>query len=107
MKATEATFLSLLKKSPQFVIPIYQRTYSWTEKECRQLWEDILRCGSNDKISVHFVGSIVYIESGLSQVTHQTPLLVIDGQQRLTTVSLLLAALAEAVGDGEPFDGFS
>ena len=47
------------------------------------------------------------IESGLSQVTHQSPLLVIDGQQRLTTVSLLLAALAKAVGDGEPFDGFS
>lgn len=107
MKATEAKLLDFLKKSPQFVIPIYQRTYSWTEKECRQLWDDIVRCGSSDKIAVHFVGSIVYIESGLSQVTHQAPLLVIDGQQRLTTVSLLLAALAKAVGDGEPFDGFS
>lgn len=107
MKATEAKLLDLLKKSPQFVIPIYQRTYSWTEKECRQLWDDVVRCGSSDKIVVHFVGSIVYVESGLSQVTHQAPLLVIDGQQRLTTVSLLLAALAEAVGDSEPFDGFS
>ncbi len=107
MKATEAKLLDFLKKSPQFVIPIYQRTYSWTEKECRQLWDDIVRCGSSDKIAVHFVGSIVYVESGLSQVTHQAPLLVIDGQQRLATVSLLLAALAKAVGDGEPFDGFS
>jgi uncharacterized protein with ParB-like and HNH nuclease domain len=107
MKATEAKLLDFLKKSPQFVIPIYQRTYSWTEKECRQLWDDIVRCGSNDKIAVHFVGSIVYIESGLSQVTHQAPLLVIDGQQRLTTVTLVLAALADAVADGEPFDGFS
>jgi uncharacterized protein with ParB-like and HNH nuclease domain/predicted transport protein len=107
MKATEATLLNFLKKSPQFVIPIYQRTYSWTEKECRQLWDDIVRCGSSDKIAVHFVGSIVYVECGLSQVTHQAPLLVIDGQQRLTTVSLLLAALAKAVGDDEPFDGFS
>lgn len=107
MKATEAKLLDFLKKSPQFVIPIYQRTYSWTEKECRQLWDDIVRCGSSDKIAVHFVGSIVYIESGLSQVTHQAPLLVIDGQQRLTTVSLLLAALAVAVADNEPFDGFS
>lgn len=107
MKATEAKLLDFLKKSPQFVIPIYQRTYSWTEKECRQLWDDIVRCGGNDKIAVHFVGSIVYVESGLSQVTHQAPLLVIDGQQRLTTVSLLLAALAKAVGDTEPFDGFS
>ncbi len=107
MKATEAKLLDFLKKSPQFVIPIYQRTYSWTEKECRQLWDDVMRCGSSDRIAVHFVGSIVYIESGLSQVTHQAPLLVIDGQQRLTTVSLLLAALAVAVGDAEPFDGFS
>ena len=107
MKATEAKLLDFLKKSPQFVIPIYQRTYSWTEKECRQLWDDIVRCGSSDKITVHFVGSIVYVESGLSQVTHQAPLLVIDGQQRLTTVSLLLAALAKAVAESEPFDGFS
>lgn len=107
MKATEAKLLDFLKKSPQFVIPIYQRTYSWTEKECRQLWEDIVRCGKNDRIPVHFIGSIVYVESGLSQVTHQAPLLVIDGQQRLTTVSLLLTALAEAVGEAEPFDGFS
>lgn len=107
MKATEAKFLDFLKKSPQFVIPIYQRTYSWREKECRQLWDDIVRSGSNDRIAVHFVGSIVYVESGLSQVTHQSPLLVIDGQQRLTTVSLLLAALAKAVANSEPFDGFS
>lgn len=107
MKATEAKLLAFLKKSPQFVIPIYQRTYSWTEKECRQLWDDIIRTGKNDAISVHFVGSIVYIEEGLSQVTHQAPLLVIDGQQRLTTVTLLLAALANALGDEEPVDGFS
>ena len=106
MKASEAKFLDFLKKSPQFEIPIYQRTYSWTEKECRQLWEDILRCGKNDAIQVHFVGSIVYVESGLSQVTHLSPLLVIDGQQRLTTVTLLLAALAEVAGEQELFDGF-
>ena len=107
MKATEAKLLDFLKKSPQFVIPIYQRTYSWTEKECLQLWDDVVRAGSDDQISVHFVGSIVYIETGLSQVTHQSPLLVIDGQQRLTTVTLLLAALAKALGDTEPVDGFS
>jgi uncharacterized protein with ParB-like and HNH nuclease domain/predicted transport protein len=107
MKATEAKLLDFLKKSPQFVIPIYQRTYSWTDKECRQLWEDIVRTGSNDAVSAHFVGSIVYIEKGLYQVTSQSPLLVIDGQQRLTTVTLLIAALARALGDTEPVDGFS
>ncbi len=107
MKATEAKLLSFLQKSPQFVIPIYQRTYSWTDKQCRQLWDDILRAGSSDTIAVHFIGSIVYVEQGLSQITHQAPLLVIDGQQRLTTLSLLLEALARALGDAEPVDGFS
>ena len=62
MKATEAKLLGFMKKSPQFVIPIYHRTYSWTEKECRQLWDDIVRCGSSDKIAVHFIGSIVYVK---------------------------------------------
>ena len=107
MKATEAKLLSFLQKSPQFIIPIYQRTYSWTEKQSRQLWDDIVRAGSSDAIAVHFIGSIVYVEQGLSQVTHQAPLLVIDGQQRLTTVSLLIEALARALGDTEPVDGFS
>ena len=108
MKATEAKLLDFLKKSPQFIIPIYQRTYSWTETECRQLWDDILRTGHDDRIHAHFVGSIVYIEKGLYQVSSQSPLLVIDGQQRLTTVSLILEALARALPEGaEPVDGFS
>ena len=107
MKATEARFVEFLEKSPQFVIPIYQRTYSWTERECRQLWNDILRTGSNDAIAAHFVGSIVYIQKGLYQVARQSELLVIDGQQRLTTVMLILEALARRVGDREPLDGFS
>ena len=107
MKATEAGLLEFLKRSPQFVIPIYQRTYSWTEQECRQLWDDILRTGRDDTISGHFVGSIVYIEKGLYQVMNPSSLLVIDGQQRLTTVSLILEALAREVGDAEPVEGFS
>jgi len=107
MKATEAKLLEFLKKSPQFVIPIYQRTYSWGERECRQLWDDILRTGRNDAVSAHFVGSIVYVEKGLYNVSSQSPLLVIDGQQRLTTLTLLIEALARSLGDSEPIDGFS
>lgn len=108
MKATEAKLLSVIQRAPQFVIPIYQRTYSWTAKECRQLWDDVLRAGREDAITVHFLGSVVYVEEGLSQVSGRSPLLVIDGQQRLTTVMLLLAALRDALGpDEEPVDGFS
>lgn len=112
MKATESNLLEFIKKSPQFIIPIYQRTYSWTEKECRQLWNDIFRAGTRDDISAHFVGSVVYIQDGLYQVTAQSSLQVIDGQQRLTTISLILAALAEAIeslpeDQREPLEGFS
>ena len=107
MKATETNLLSFLKKSSQFSVPIYQRTYSWTESQCRQLWDDILRAGRNDDISAHFVGSIVYIERGVYSISIHSPLLVIDGQQRLTTVSLIIEALARRLGESEPLDGFS
>lgn len=112
MKATETKLIGFLKNAPQFVIPIYQRTYSWTEKECRQLWDDVIRTGKNDKLTDHFVGSIVYIQRGQSNQTIQEPLLVIDGQQRLTTLTLLLAALANAIAkesenNQEPVESFS
>ncbi len=107
MKAVETKLVAFLKKSPQFVIPIYQRTYNWSEKECLQLWDDIVRTGNNEKINAHFVGSIVYVEKGLYNVSGHNPLLVIDGQQRLTTVNLLIEALARALGETEPIEGFS
>ncbi len=107
MKATEANLLAFLRKSPQFNIPIFQRTYSWTESQCSQLWDDILRAGDDENIPAHFVGSIVYIEKGLYQVSSQSPLLVIDGQQRLTTVTLIIEALARHLEDREPIKGFS
>ena len=110
MKATEANLLKFLRKSPQFVIPIYQRNYAWTESQCRQLWADLMRAGRDEKVQAHFIGSIVYVERGLSSVTSQEALLVIDGQQRLTTSTLLIAALAkhfETQGLGELLEAFS
>jgi uncharacterized protein with ParB-like and HNH nuclease domain/predicted transport protein len=107
MRADATKFLNFLHKANQFVIPIYQRNYSWDEKQCQQLWEDILRVGSNESIPLHFVGSIVYVHSSQSTVAVGAPLLVIDGQQRLTTLTILLEALARALGDSEPLDGFS
>jgi uncharacterized protein with ParB-like and HNH nuclease domain len=110
VKATEANLLKFLRKSPQFVIPIYQRSYSWTAAQCRQLWADVIRAGRDDKVEAHFMGSIVYVERGLSTVTSQEALLVIDGQQRLTTSTLLIAALAkhfETEGVTEVLDTFS
>lgn len=107
MKATETTLLEFLKNADWCAIPIYQRTYSWDNQSCKQLWEDILRAGENDNVRYYFIGSIVYIEKGLSQVTNQEPRLVIDGQQRLTSVSLIIEALARQIGPANPVEGFS
>lgn len=107
MKASEARFLDFLKKSMRLVIPIYQRNYSWTEKQCEQLWDDVIRAGEGPASGLHFVGSVVYVQEGLAGIMDQS-WLVIDGQQRLTTVSLLLEALARAIPEEqEPVEGFS
>jgi uncharacterized protein with ParB-like and HNH nuclease domain/predicted transport protein len=107
MKASEARFLDFLKKSMRLVIPIYQRNYSWTEKQCEQLWDDVIRAGEGPDSGLHFVGSVVYVQEGLTGIMDQS-WLVIDGQQRLTTVSLLLEALARAIPEEqEPVEGFS
>ena len=101
MKAVEANFLKFLKKSDQLEVPIYQRTYSWTRPECLQLWSDIVRA-SDKKVAGHFIGSIVYIDTGIYQVRGANAIEIIDGQQRLTTLSLLLLALTRALdGDGD------
>jgi uncharacterized protein with ParB-like and HNH nuclease domain/predicted transport protein len=113
MKANESKLLALMHKTVQFMVPIYQRKYSWGASECRQLWNDIIRTGKDDAISAHFIGSIVYIQKDLSSTTtYQSPLLVIDGQQRLTTITLLLLALIRTLGslpeeENEPIEGFS
>ncbi len=97
MKATEANFIQFLAGKHQFIIPIYQRTYSWSLIQCQQLWDDILRVAQKPEIPGHFIGSIVYIQQGIYQSSAIPQLLVIDGQQRLTTLSILLAALGEAI----------
>jgi len=95
MKAVESNLFRFLEGTKQFVIPIYQRTYSWSKPQCEQLWNDIIKAGSDENIPGHFIGSVVYIEKGIYQVSSVNQLLVIDGQQRLTTLSLLLLALAK------------
>lgn len=106
MHAEESNLLDFLKKATQFTIPIFQRTYSWGSEEVTQLWDDIIRTGKNENIKSHFIGSIVYIFQEKNDIVFQSAM-VIDGQQRLTTISLLLEALARYVGEDEPIDGFS
>ena len=61
MKAQDLPFTQLLEGSKQFIIPIFQRTYSWDIGNCEQLWNDIIRVGSNNGLNSHFIGSAVYI----------------------------------------------
>ena len=96
MKADARSALEFISTNRQFTIPIYQRTYSWTQTQCEQLWEDILRVGGSDQPLEHFIGSVVYILDGHD---HEAGCLVIDGQQRLTTLTLLLIALSNALGE--------
>jgi len=112
MKAVDANLLDLLKVTSQFEVPIYQRAYAWGEDECEQLWKDILRAGANPKLGSHFTGSVVYVEKAAGTSTSQAASLIIDGQQRVTTVSLILAILAAHLekaeaGNKEPIEGFS
>ncbi|GAA7431680.1 hypothetical protein ckin106_07590 [Helicobacter pylori] len=98
MEAKEATLSGFFEENQnnQFVIPIYQRLYSWEKEHCKQLWDDIIKIGGNDEMNGHFIGSILYVRDGN---THSSPLLIIDGQQRLTTITLLLIALRNHSSD--------
>ncbi len=96
MKAINQAFTTLIGGSRQFVIPVFQRDYSWTPEQCEQLWTDVLRAGESAVAASHFMGSIVYVSTGLPAATFQQ-WLVIDGQQRLTTLSLLLTALRDHI----------
>ena len=97
MKAQENQFLPFLNGKKQFIIPIYQRTYSWQREQCQQLWDDIVRAGTDQEMPGHFIGSVVYIQQGIMLFGNVPQFLLIDGQQRLATLMLLLTALAEKV----------
>ncbi|HET7268631.1 MAG TPA: DUF262 and DUF1524 domain-containing protein [Oleiagrimonas sp.] len=92
MKAQDLPFTQLLQGAKQFIIPIFQRAYSWEIGHCQQLWDDIVRVGSHAELDSHFIGSAVYIPEQETSAAI-TRWLVIDGQQRITTLSLLLLAL--------------
>ena len=97
MKAIHADLLTFLDGTKQFQVPIFQRRYDWKEKECKQLWDDVLRVGENEDIPSYFLGSIVSMQHGIYHASGITQLLLIDGQQRLATLSLLLSALGRAI----------
>ena len=90
MKANEINFNRFLSQSDtQFIIPVYQRNYDWAHPQCKQLLDDVLEIGENDKSQAHFIGSIVYVHDDVYSASGIRELTVIDGQQRLTTITIL------------------
>lgn len=98
MKADTIRLLDLLAQSKAiFEIPVYQRNYEWREEQCRQLFKDILLAAKEQK--PHFTGAVVYVEESGPNMSHIYN--IIDGQQRLTSCSLLLKAIADTSNDEE------
>ena len=96
MQAINNPFVSIINGNKQFIIPVFQRDYSWTTEQCGQIWNDVVRSGGGDDGS-HFMGSFVYVAGNTGAVF--STWLVIDGQQRLTTLTLLLIALRDHIRD--------
>ena len=91
MEANKRRYTELVGGSVQFVIPVFQRDYKWDQEHCQQLWDDIQRVAEGVDDAEHFFGPIVYV-STQGQSAAFTKWLLIDGQQRMTTVMLLMAA---------------
>lgn len=97
MQADAIPLLTLLYNQTQFVIPVFQRDYSWTEAQCQKLLDDVLRVAAEADGAAHFIGSVVYTRGG-GHGAGFPQWMVIDGQQRLTTCTVLLAVLRNLMG---------
>ena len=106
MHTSETLLLDFIRQSPQFRIPVNQRRYAWTRRHCRQLWDDILDAGERQDVREHFLGPIMYVAAVDPLNAHWAPFMVYDGQQRLTTITLILKALSRHLKDDNAPDGF-
>ena len=93
MKANEIRVQDFLSANKtRFVIPIYQRNYDWTTSQCKLLLDDILNMGTSDE-TAHFVGSVVFVHDDIYTSSKIKELSIIDGQQRITTLTLIYLAI--------------
>jgi uncharacterized protein with ParB-like and HNH nuclease domain len=95
MKAVDVQFMDLIKQDLQFKTPIFQRVYDWREKHSGTLFKDIHSLLNNPNIAIHFMGSIVYITEKEQNASGTKEYLLIDGQQRVTTFTLIFLILEE------------
>lgn len=93
MKAAIQTLGHVLYAPSQYVIPVFQRNYRWERPQWDKLWASLTEIQQPDKTGNHFMGFLVFVQGGVAQPGQNTRFHLIDGQQRLTTTSLLLAAI--------------
>ena len=98
MQAYQEVFTNLINGNTQYIIPVFQRDYSWSEPQCKQLWDDILNAAAGSSGQGHFIGSFVHMAADDSAPAF-TRWLVVDGQQRLTTIVIILTALRDYLKD--------
>ena len=99
MEAKVDKVLEFLKSVDKISIPIYQRLYSWEREQCIQLLKDVISVGKHEKQATHFMGSIIFFQVSEHPTRKEKEIFIIDGQQRLTTITLLIAAVAEITKD--------
>ena len=107
MQANDLPILDFIRNAFQLGLSLYQRRYDWTTDHCDRLLEDALRTGSDSAIDNHYVGTITTMLPPDAKRTASHPLTVIDGQQRLATLSLLLGAIAQNIPGADAPDGFT
>ena len=94
MKANETQLQPLLEGTKQYIIPLFQRTYSWTKRQWNELWRDLMDVYASETKREHFMGAIVTMPVEM-QPQGVSKYLLIDGQQRLTTIFIILAAIRD------------
>ena len=101
MQAAQTTLRKMIEGTHQYIVPLYQRAYSWEKRQWQDLWDDLTELCEIDAPSTHFLGSLVTMQTS-SVPEGVSKYLLIDGQQRLTTIFVLLALLRDrARRDGE------
>jgi uncharacterized protein with ParB-like and HNH nuclease domain len=97
MKAESTNLQVLIEGKKQFIVPLFQRPYTWKRKDWEMLFEDLAWLYENNEIDTHFMGSIVTIPMASAPQNKINKFLLIDGQQRLTTIFVILALLRDLI----------
>ena len=102
MKASTINFIEgLFGNNDTFLIPCYQRPYAWKEKDCELLWDNISNLIAHPNLQEHFMGTIIFFDVGNNETSSAQKYWIIDGQQRVTTIYVILKALYDLVCEKE------